>query len=240
MNVYEETGGMWFLIGIVVALTIIVGMYLFISLQSYRLAKGIGFEHAWISFVPAFQLVVYVLLYKETQQKFTTRELMLLFIGVPFLLNFVANLGSALVVLNVIYGIVSVVLLIWLVLHIVKEYTPRYSSSNYAVLSFFLGNLSISVWSLRHRDEIVKVYMDKTSKVVSEKMEDVIDFGDKEDSSIEEVEITDEIREEMFKEDNVNSLKGDGDLAEESVDENKTEIESVSENEDVKSKDKAD
>lgn len=240
MNVYEETGGMWFLIGIVVALTIIVGMYVFISLQSYRLAKEIGFEHAWISFVPAFQLVVYVLLYKETQQKFTTRELMLLFIGVPFLLNFAANLGGEFDVLDVIYGIVSVILLIWLVLHVVKEYTPRSSSSNYAVLSFFLGNLSVSIWSLRHRDAIVEVYKDKTSKIVVEKTEDVADLSDQEESNVEVVEITDEIREEMFKEDIDTDLKGGGDLAEDSVDENKTEFEYVSENEDVKSKDKAD
>lgn len=240
MNVYEETGGMWFFIGIVVALTIIVGMYLFISLQSYRLAKGIGFEHAWISFAPAFQLVVYVLLYKETQKKFTTLELMFLFIGVPYVLNFFANLVDKIDVFTYISASVSVVLLIWLVLHVVKEYTPKSSSSNYAVLSFFLGHLSISIWSLRHRDEIVKVYMDKTSDVVDEMMVAVIDLDNKEDSSIEAVEITDEIREEMFKEDNENSLKGDGDLAEEYVDENKTEIEYVSENEDVKSKDKAD
>ena len=240
MNVYEETGGMWFLIGIVAALTIIVGIYVFISLQSYRLAKEIGFEHAWISFVPAFQLVVYVLLYKEIQQKFTTRELMLLFIGVPFVLSFVATLGGEIAALNALYSIVSVVLLIWLVIHVVKEYTPRSSSSNYAVLSFFLGNLSLSIWTLRHRDEIVKVYVDKTSKVEDVIVEGVTDTGEINGTSIESVEITDEIREEMFKEDTDTDLKGDGDLAEDYVDENKTEIESVSENEDVKSKDKAD
>lgn len=240
MNVYEETGGMWFLIGIVVALTILVGLYVFISLQSYRLAKEIGFKHAWISFAPTFQLVVYVLLYKETQKKFTTLELMLLFIGVPYVLNFVANLGGEFDVLNVIYGIVSVILLIWLVLHIVKEYTPRSSSSNYAVLSFFLGNLSLSIWTIRHRDEIVKVYVDKTSKVEDVIVEGVADTGEINGTSIESVEITDEIREEMFKEGIDTDLKGDGDLAEEYVDENKTGIESVSENEDVKSKDKAD
>lgn len=240
MNVYEETGGMWFFIGIVVALTIIVGMYLFISLQSYRLAKGIGFKHAWLSFAPTFQLVVYVLLYKETQKKFTTLELMLMFIGVPYVLNFFANLDNKIDVFTYIYASVSVVLLIWLVLHVVKEYTPRSSSSNYVVLSLFLGNLSISIWSLRHRDEIVKVYKDKTSKVEDVIVEGVTDTGEINGTSIESVEITDEIREEMFKEYIDNDLKGDGDLAEEYVDENKTEIESVSENEDVKSKDKAD
>ena len=215
MNIVEES--FWFLGGFLVALLIIFGMYVFISYQGYQLAKEIGNEYAWVSFIPALQLFVFVLLYKETQDKFTTRELMLLFIGVPFVLNFVMNMGIGNVVLSVIYGFVSVVLLLWLVVHVVKGYTPRSSSSSYAVLSLFLSNIGIAIWSLRHREEIAKVYIAKTKKEggitdsfdISNEEKVSLD-GEVDVSSFESVEITEEIREEMFKDTGTSTSKDVG------------------------------
>lgn len=219
--------GFWFLAGFVVALLFIIGMYVFISYQGYRLAKEIENEYAWLSFIPALQLFVFVLLYKEIQGKFSTRELMLLFIGVPFVLNFVSNMGMGIFVLNAIYGVVSVVLLLWLVGHVVQEYTPQSSSTSYAVLSFFTGNVGLAVWSLRHREEIVKVYAEKIKKedtvgdafepVIEGVVEFKVESEEKVVNPIDRVEITDELREELFKDVDVPSSR-DADETDESND----------------------
>lgn len=222
--------------GIVIFSTLIflVLVYIFISLQSYHLAKEIGIEYAWVSFVPALQLYVYVLLYKEMQDKFSLRELLIVFIGIPLVASFVTSFDNENFVLNSLGSVIIMVLLLWLVGHLVMEYTPKSSNVAYVVLSFFTGNLGVAIWSYRHRDEIAKVYLAKTKKGDLGKFDVVED-------SIEQVEITDEIREEMFTEDTEKPILDNVEIKKEESEKEESEKEEEYKKEDEEdSRDKTD